>query len=153
MCPRAAARARADGPACRPRPGAAAPARRVPRPHRDPPRLRRHPAPALQSRPDRPGVHESLDERRAGTYAENGSVFVEVSDSGPGVAPELGERVFEPFFTTKAVGKGTGLGLAIAHSLVARNGGDIQLQSAPGHGATFVVRLPVEPPAVVPETS
>ena len=96
---------------------------------------------------------EGQGDIRLRTYAENGSVFVEVSDSGPGVAPELGERVFEPFFTTKAVGKGTGLGLAIAHSLVARNGGDIQLQSAPGHGATFVVRLPVEPPAVVPETS
>jgi signal transduction histidine kinase len=80
-------------------------------------------------------------------------VFVEVSDSGPGIAPELCERVFEPFFTTKAVGQGTGLGLAIAHSLVARHGGDIQLQSAPGRGATFVVRLPVDPPPVVPESA
>ena len=96
---------------------------------------------------------EGQGEIRLRTYAKNGSVFVEVSDSGPGIAPELVERVFEPFFTTKAVGKGTGLGLAIAHSLVARNGGDIQLQSALGHGATFLVRLPVDPPAVAPETA
>ena len=96
---------------------------------------------------------EGQGEIRLRTYAENGSVFVEVTDSGPGIAPELCERIFEPFFTTKAVGKGTGLGLAIAHSLVARHGGDIQLQSARGHGATFVVRLPVEPPAVSAENA
>ncbi|TMA63022.1 MAG: GHKL domain-containing protein, partial [Deltaproteobacteria bacterium] len=96
---------------------------------------------------------EGQGEIRLRTYADNGSVFVEVSDSGPGIAPELCERVFEPFFTTKAVGQGTGLGLAIAHSLVARHGGDIQLQSAPGKGATFVVRLPVDPPPVVPESA
>ena len=96
---------------------------------------------------------EGQGEIRLRTYADNGSVFVEVSDSGPGIAPELCERVFEPFFTTKAVGQGTGLGLAIAHSLIARHGGDIQLQSAPGKGATFVVRLPVDPPPVVPESA
>ncbi len=96
---------------------------------------------------------EGQGEIRLRTYADNGSVFVEVSDSGPGIAPELCERVFEPFFTTKAVGQGTGLGLAIAHSLVARHGGDIQLQSAPGKGATFVVRLPVDPPPVVAESA
>jgi len=96
---------------------------------------------------------EGQGEIRLRTYAENGSVFVEVTDSGPGIAPELCERIFEPFFTTKAVGKGTGLGLAIAHSLVARHGGDIQLQSVRGRGATFVVRLPVEPPPLSAENT
>ena len=84
------------------------------------------------------------------TYAEGGDVFVAVRDSGPGIAPEIQERVFEPFFTTKA-GQGTGLGLAIAHSLVARHGGDLQVASAPGTGATFTVRLPLDPPPAVAE--
>ena len=84
------------------------------------------------------------------TYAEGGDVFVAVRDSGPGIAPEIQERIFEPFFTTKA-GQGTGLGLAIAHSLVARHGGDLQVASAPGTGATFTVRLPLDPPPAVAE--
>jgi len=69
-----------------------------------------------------------------------------VGDSGPGIAPEIQERIFEPFFTTKA-GQGTGLGLAIAHSLVTRHGGDLQVTSASGAGATFTIRLPLDPPA------
>src|SRR5262249_39472341 len=80
------------------------------------------------------------------TFAENGSVFVEVSDTGRGIAPDVQERLFEPFFTTKPVGQGTGLGLAIAHSLVAGHGGDIAVRSTPGQGATFTLRLPVAPP-------
>jgi signal transduction histidine kinase len=54
-------------------------------------------------------------------------------------------RIFEPFFTTKAVGRGTGQGLAIAHRVVQRHGGSIAVESAPGHGTTFTVRLPLEP--------
>lgn len=84
------------------------------------------------------------------TYAANGSVFVEVHDSGAGVPAELQERIFEPFFSTKE-GKGTGLGLAIAHSLVTRHGGDLQCRSTPGDGATFTMRLPVlAPPPLTP---
>lgn len=82
---------------------------------------------------------------RLRTYAERGSVFIEVRDTGAGIAPEVLERIFEPFFSTKPVGQGTGLGLAIAHSLVARHGGEIFVRSAPAAGATFTVRLPVEP--------
>jgi signal transduction histidine kinase len=80
------------------------------------------------------------------TYAHARGVFVEVQDSGRGIAPEVQERIFEPFFTTKPIGEGTGLGLAIAHSLVARHGGEILVRSAPGEGATFTVRLPIDPP-------
>jgi signal transduction histidine kinase len=90
---------------------------------------------------------EGEGEIRLHTYAENGSVFVEVSDSGPGIAPEIQARLFEPFFTTKPIGQGTGLGLAIAHSLVGRHGGEIQVRSTAGAGATFTVRLPLEPSA------
>ena len=97
-------------------------------------------------------VENAMDAAGAGGWVEiaagaaDGKITVEIADSGPGVPAELRERVFEPFFTTKDAGKGTGLGLAIAHSLVARQGGDIQLRTAPARGATFVVRLPVEPP-------
>src|SRR5262249_28129959 len=90
-------------------------------------------------------------EIRVRTRVDDGSVFVEVGDSGPGIAPEVQERIFEPFFTTKA-GQGTGLGLPIAHSLVARHGGDLQVTSAPGAGAPSPTGVPLAPPAATVET-
>jgi CheY-like chemotaxis protein len=71
---------------------------------------------------------------------------VEVRDTGCGIAPELLARVFEPFFTTKPVGVGTGLGLSICHRIVADLGGSIEVESAPGQGTLFRVRLPAAPP-------
>ncbi|HET7132507.1 MAG TPA: ATP-binding protein, partial [Gammaproteobacteria bacterium] len=73
--------------------------------------------------------------------------FVEltVADSGCGIAPENVAKIFDPFFTTKKVGKGTGQGLAIVRRVVIdRHGGSIDVQSAPGKGTQFVVRLPIE---------
>ncbi|HVJ16247.1 MAG TPA: ATP-binding protein [Polyangiaceae bacterium] len=69
--------------------------------------------------------------------------FIEVSDSGPGIEPEVRERIFEPFFTTKPAGTGTGLGLATVLSIVRGNEGGLTLVSEPGHGARFTVYLPV----------
>jgi len=74
--------------------------------------------------------------------------LIEIADNGPGIKPELLNRIFEPFFTTKPVGKGTGLGLSISYNLVRRQNGRIDVQSTPGGGATFTVRLPA---VVVPE--
>jgi two-component system NtrC family sensor kinase len=75
---------------------------------------------------------------RDGTFVQ-----VRVTDSGPGVPPEVGERVFDPFFTTKAPGQGTGLGLSISHSIMEKMGGSLTFESPPGQGATFIASLPV----------
>lgn len=71
-------------------------------------------------------------------------VFVEIEDTGEGIAPENLTRIFDPFFTTKPVGKGTGLGLALSYSIVARHRGRIDVRSQPGAGTTFRIVLPVK---------
>jgi two-component system, NtrC family, sensor kinase len=75
---------------------------------------------------------------RDGTFVQ-----VRVTDSGPGVPPEVGERVFDPFFTTKAPGQGTGLGLSISHSIMEKMGGSLAFESPPRQGATFIASLPI----------
>jgi two-component system cell cycle sensor histidine kinase/response regulator CckA len=72
-----------------------------------------------------------------------GAALIEVSDTGPGIPPEILAQVFEPFFTTKPLGEGTGLGLSTVHGIVAQAGGHIQIVSPPGKGATFRIFLPV----------
>lgn len=71
------------------------------------------------------------------------AVVLEVTDDGPGVAPEHVAHIFDPFFTTKR--KGTGLGLATCHAIVAEHGGTIEVDSKVGRGTTFTVRLPPAP--------
>ena len=75
---------------------------------------------------------------------------IRVSDDGPGMPPEVRAHLFEPFFTTKPEGKGTGLGLAICHGIVGSHGGTITVDTQPGHGTTFEVRLPRDPHASGP---
>ena len=70
-------------------------------------------------------------------------VIVRVRDDGPGVAPELHTRLFEPFYSTKEAGRGTGLGLSISRRIVNDHGGSIEVESAPGRGTSFTIRLPV----------
>ncbi|HHL39587.1 MAG TPA: response regulator [Deltaproteobacteria bacterium] len=84
-------------------------------------------------------------EIRIKTYAEGPGVVVEISDTGSGIAPEKLDRIFDPFYTTKPPGKGTGLGLSISYGIIKKHGGAIEVDSAPGRGTTFRIRLPGKP--------
>lgn len=77
------------------------------------------------------------------THVDDGFVVVDVSDTGRGIPQADIQRIFDPFFTTKPVGKGTGLGLSICYGIIDRMGGRISVNSAPGKGTTFHVRLPI----------
>ncbi len=77
------------------------------------------------------------------TAVERDQALVEVQDHGCGIAAEHLPRLFEPFLTTKAVGRGAGLGLAICYGIVREHGGAIEVDSQPGRGSTFRVRLPL----------
>jgi signal transduction histidine kinase len=90
---------------------------------------------AIQAMQERGGGRLAVRARRDG-----GGVAVEVTDDGPGMDADTRAHVFEPFFTTKATG--TGLGLAIVRQAAEANGGTVEVESAPGAGATFRVRLP-----------
>lgn len=78
------------------------------------------------------------------TRCTNGSVRVEVSDTGSGFSPSVATKIFEPFFTTKEVGRGTGLGLSISYGIVKECGGNIRAVSPPGKGARFILEFPVK---------
>ena len=79
------------------------------------------------------------------TRKEGGFAVLEIEDNGPGIAKELQRRIFEPFFTTKQYGQGTGLGLSVSSYIVAHNHrGSLTVDSEPGKGARFIVRLPLE---------
>ena len=86
--------------------------------------------------------------------------FVEltVADTGPGIAPEVLERMFEPFYTTKEVGKGSGMGLSMVHGIVHEYGGHLLVETAPGTGTAFRELFPslaasVEPMGAVAEAA
>ncbi|MDH5491517.1 MAG: PAS domain S-box protein [Myxococcales bacterium] len=83
------------------------------------------------------------NEIRLDAFEREGSVVIEISDTGRGIAPEHLENLFDPFFTTKPVGEGSGLGLAVCHGIVVGLGGRMEVSSRVGYGSTFRVLLPV----------
>lgn len=80
---------------------------------------------------------------RIHAFARDAELVVEICDDGPGMPPEVRERIFEPFYTTKPPGSGTGLGMHIAYNVVGRHGGRIEVRSRPGE-TCFEVAIPIE---------
>ena len=78
------------------------------------------------------------DDLKPGTY-----VTLALEDTGSGMSADIAARVFEPFFTTKAGGRGTGLGLSMVYGFTKQSGGTVTIASAPGHGTTVTMYLPV----------
>jgi signal transduction histidine kinase len=77
------------------------------------------------------------------TWTHNGTVEVEVTDTGVGIPRELLSRIFDPFFTTKASGRGTGLGLSVSYGIIKEHAGKIDVRSTPGKGTAFRLEFPV----------
>jgi signal transduction histidine kinase len=92
----------------------------------------------------RPGPGITISTRRAGDRVE-----LAVRDRGKGILPEHLPRIFEPFFTTKDQWSNVGLGLSVSYRIVAEHGGTIDVESRPGEGSVFTVRLPASPPATL----
>jgi signal transduction histidine kinase len=79
------------------------------------------------------------------TNSQDGQVCFAIRDTGKGMPPEVRDKVFHPFFTTKE--KGTGLGLAVIHKIITDHHGRIDLETSPGEGSTFTIKLPLRPDA------
>ena len=74
--------------------------------------------------------------------AYNGTVEVEVTDTGAGISRENLARIFDPFFTTKATARGTGLGLSVSYGIIKEHAGKIEVRSTPGKGTSFRLEFP-----------
>jgi signal transduction histidine kinase len=77
------------------------------------------------------------------TRQDETDIVIQVADTGSGIRPEHIERIFDPGFTTKGVGVGTGLGLSITYRIIENHQGSIHVESEPGRGTTFTLRLPI----------
>ncbi len=81
---------------------------------------------------------------RISTCADSNNLCIRFNDNGTGMTEETRARIFQPFFTTKDPGEGTGLGTSLAHSIIVDQGGAIEVESKPGEGSTFIIRLPLK---------
>ncbi|WP_010321781.1 sensor histidine kinase [Marinobacterium stanieri] len=92
-------------------------------------------------------VHAMKDQPRAelkiSSEVQDGYALISVADTGCGMTQDVVKEIFTPFYTTKPVGEGTGLGLSITWGIVQDHGGEIQVESEPGEGTRFLVKLPL----------
>ncbi len=89
------------------------------------------------------GRYLDADAANALELPEGDYIALSVSDDGDGMPPDIVKRAFDPFFTTKPIGRGTGLGLSMVYGFARQSGGNVQIHSAPGKGATVTIYLPV----------
>jgi signal transduction histidine kinase len=89
------------------------------------------------ARRDRPGVI------RIGSVLDGEAMKIVITDDGTGMTQDVLLRACDPFFTTRPVGSGSGLGLSISRDIIAKHGGELRLQSAPGEGTQVVITLPL----------
>jgi signal transduction histidine kinase len=102
--------------------------------------LLRNAAQAMVSNPPERPAHLRIRLFREGAY-----LALSIRDNGPGMEDGIRRRIFEPFFTTMAPGAGTGLGLSVSFMIITQNHkGLLEVESAPGKGSCFTVRLPIE---------
>lgn len=108
---------------------------------------------AVQTAQERDGEASEGGTPRAGAITVTAArdvaarqVVLRVADTGIGIGPEHLGRIFDPFFTLKDVGKGTGLGLSVAFGIIRKHGGTIGVESTPGAGTCFTIRLPLGAP-------
>jgi two-component system, NtrC family, sensor kinase len=71
-------------------------------------------------------------------------IVISVKDNGPGIPPEIKDKIFQPFFTTKPTGQGTGLGLELAYDMVKAHGGEIKVETKVSEGSEFIILLPIK---------
>jgi two-component system, NtrC family, sensor kinase len=76
------------------------------------------------------------------TQKNSQGIEITVKDNGPGIPPEIVDKIFQPFFTTKPTGQGTGLGLSLAYDIVKAHGGEIRLESKENEGTVFIIQIP-----------
>lgn len=96
---------------------------------------------AMDAMSDKGVLTFEVDIKKVIDGSEDSFVEMRFSDTGAGIEKDIQETIFEPFFTTKAEGKGTGLGLFIVHQIIEQHGGTIEVESEPGKGTTFIIKM------------
>jgi len=77
------------------------------------------------------------------TKSYDNKIEIRIKDNGPGIPPNIIDKIFQPFFTTKPTGQGTGLGLSLAYDIIKAHSGEIQVDSIENSGTEFIIRLPI----------
>jgi signal transduction histidine kinase len=76
--------------------------------------------------------------------ATSNELRITITDNGPGIPPDIKDKIFQPFFTTKPTGEGTGLGLSLSYDMVKSHGGELKIESTTTEGAVFTIVLPTK---------